>query len=433
MGCLPTKTLLRSAKLLQLFRDSERYGIRNFGFELDLQKVMERSAALIEATVNQGPRPFEEQGVDYYHAHASFLSPHDLQVGQRVIRAEQVILATGQLPAIPPIPGLLETGFITNEQATHLQHLPRSLIVLGGGAIGLEFAQIFSAFGSEVTVLEAADQILPRDDHDIARLMLDFLRERDVQVYTQSRALAVTRRGKQKVVSAQTGEGQRDFAADEILVATGRTPNIGELNLEAAGVTHGGRGIEVDDTMRTNVSHIWAAGDVAGKWLFTHVAAYEGQLAGHNATSSRLRKVDYRIVPRVTFTDPEVASVGFTEREAREAGIPVTTSSFSLQGLPKAVMDGQNEGLVKLIAVEGSGEIIGGHIVGPEAGTLIHEVVIAMAGPLPADVVRHTIHAFPTYSEAIRWVAGGIPVDKAVRVGCILCLKDVPEDEAVVV
>jgi pyruvate/2-oxoglutarate dehydrogenase complex dihydrolipoamide dehydrogenase (E3) component len=235
------------------------------------------------------------------------------------------------------------------------------------------------------------------------------------------------------VVTAQTAEGQRDFVADEILVATGRTPNVQGLNLEAAGVVHDRRGIGVDETMRTNIPHIWAAGDVAGKWLFTHVAAYEGQLAGHNATSSQHRKADYRIVPRVTFTDPEVASVGFTEREAREAGLPITTSSFSLEGLPKAIMDGQNEGLVKLVAVEGSGEIIGGHIVGPEAGALIHEIVIAMAGPLPADTVRHTIHAFPTYSEAVRWVAGGIPVDKAVRVGCVLCLKDMPDDEAVVV
>jgi pyruvate/2-oxoglutarate dehydrogenase complex dihydrolipoamide dehydrogenase (E3) component len=433
VGCLPTKTLLRSAKLLDLFRDSERFGIRNFGFELDFRTVMERSDALIEATVSQGPRPFEEQGVEYFHDHASFLSPHELQVGERVLRAERFIIATGQLPAIPPIPGLREAGFITNEQATHLRELPRSLIILGGGAIGLEFAQIFSAFGCEVTVLEAANQILPRDDEDIARLMVGYLEERVVRVSTQTRAIAMRREDERKVVTAETPNGRRDMVAEEILVATGRTPNVQGLNLEAAGVTHDRRGITVDETMQTNVPHVWAAGDLSGKWLFTHVAAYEGQLAGHNATSTRPRKADYRIVPRVTFTDPEVASVGFTEQEARETGIPVTTTTFPFQGLPKAVIDGQQEGMVKLVAVEGSGEIIGGHIVGPEASTLIHEIVIAMAGPLPADVVRHTIHAFPTYSEAVRWAAGGIPVDKAARVGCILCLTDVPEDDAVVV
>jgi pyruvate/2-oxoglutarate dehydrogenase complex dihydrolipoamide dehydrogenase (E3) component len=181
------------------------------------------------------------------------------------------------------------------------------------------------------------------------------------------------------------------------------------------------------------VPHIWAAGDVAGKWLFTHVAAYEGKLAGHNVTAAHPRRADYRIIPRVTFTDPEVASVGYTEREARDAGIPVAPSTFSFRGLPKAVIDGENQGMVKLVAVEGSGEIIGGHIAGPDAGTLIHEIAMAMAGPLPADVVRHTIHAFPTYSEAVRWAAGGVPVDKAARVGCTLCLKDVPADDAVLV
>jgi len=425
VGCLPTKTLLRSAKLLDLFRDSERFGIRNFGFELDFGKVMERSDALIEATVSQGPRPFEEQGVEYFHDPARFLSPHELQVGERVLRAERFIIATGQLPAIPPIPGLREAGFITNEQATHLRELPRSLVILGGGAIGLEFAQIFSAFGCEVTVLEAANQILPRDDEDIARLMVGYLDERGVRVSTQTRAVAVKRQDEQKVVTADTPEGRHNVVAEEILVATGRTPNVQELNLEAAGVAHDRRGITVDETMQTSVPHIWAAGDVAGKWLFTHVAAYEGRLAGRNATAAHPRRADYRIIPRVTFTDPEVASIGYTEREAREAGLPVTTSTFSFQGLPKAVIDGENEGIVKLVAVEGSGEIIGGHIVGPEAGTLIHEIAVAMAGPLPADVVRHTIHAFPTYSEAVRWAAGGVPVDKAALVGCVLCLEPI--------
>ena len=433
MGCLPTKTLLRSAKLLALFRESERFGIRNFGFELDFGKVMERSDALIEATVSQGPRPFEEQGVEYFRDHAFFLSPHELQVGERVLRAERFIIATGQLPAIPPIPGLRETGFITSEQATHLPQLPGSLVILGGGSIGLEFAQIFSAFGCEVSVLEAANQILPRDDEDIARRMVGYLEERGVRVSTQTRAVGVSRQDEQKAVTAETPDGRRDFAAEEILVATGRTPNVQSLNLEGAGVIHDRRGITVDETMQTNVPHIWAAGDVVGKWLFTHVAAYEGQLAGRNATAAHPRRADYRIIPRVTFTDPEVASVGYTEREARDAGIPVTTSIFPFQGLPKAVIDGDNEGIVKLVAVEGSGEIIGGHIVGPDAGTLIHEIAITMAGPLPADVVRHTIHAFPTYSEAVRWAAGHVPVDKGARVGCIMCLTDVPADDAVVV
>jgi pyruvate/2-oxoglutarate dehydrogenase complex dihydrolipoamide dehydrogenase (E3) component len=428
---LPTKTLLRSAKVLDLFRRSEQFGIRNFGFELDFPQVMARSDALIEATVSKGHRPFEEQGVRYYQDHATFLSPHELRVGEQTLRSEQFIIATGQLPAVPPIPGLREVGFMTNEQATHLRELPRCLVILGGGAIGLEFAQIFSAFGSEVTVLEAADQILPRDDEAIARLLVDYLEERDVRVWTSSRAIQVSRHNGRKVVTAETPDGQRDFVADAILVATGRTPHVRELQLEAAGVVHDPRGIGVDETMRTNVPHIWAAGDVAGNWLFTHVAAYEGQLAGHNATSAQTRTADYRIVPRVTFTDPEVASVGFTEREAREAGIPVTTSTYSFTGLPKAVIDGDNEGMVKIVAVKGSGEVIGGHIVGPDAGTLIHEIAIAMAGPLPADVVRHTIHAFPTYSEAVRWAAGGVPVDRAIRVGCVLCLKDVPDEEAV--
>ncbi len=425
MGCLPTKTLLRSAKLLDLFRRSEEYGIRNFGFELDFEKAMARSDALIEWFIRKGPTPFEEQGVRYYHDRASFLSPHELQVGDQVINSDRFIIATGQVPAVPPIPGLAEVGFITNDQATHLRHLPRSLVILGGGPIGVEFAQIFSAFGCEVTLVERASQILPREDEEVARLMAGYLEERGVRVFTESRAVEVTRQETSKVVVAETPEGRRELTAEEILVATGRTPNVRGLNLEAAGVVHDRRGITVDETLRTSAPYIWAAGDVVGKWLFTHVAAYDGQLSGHNATSAQPQKSDYRVVPRVTFTDPEVASVGMTEQEAREAAIPVEVLRFPYRDLPKAIIDGETEGIVKIVAVKGSGEIIGGHIVGAEAGSLIHEIVIAMAGPLPADVVRHAMHAFPTYSEAVRWSAGGIPEEEVARVGCVLCLEQI--------
>lgn len=421
MGCLPTKTLLRSAKLLSLFRRSEEFGIRSTGVEFDFQAAMARSDALIERFIRKGATPFEEQGVRYYHDHATFLSAHELRVGDEVIESDQFIIATGQVPAIPSVPGLAAAGYITNDQATHLRQLPRSLVILGGGPIGVEFAQIFSAFGCRVTLVEMAPQILPREDTEVADLMAGYLEAREVQVYTAARAAAVRQSAGTKVIAIETAEGRQEITADQILVATGRKPNIQGLELATAGVAHDRKGIQVDDTLRTSTPHIWGAGDVLGKWLFTHVAAYDGHLAGHNAVSSSVRRADYRLVPRVTFTDPEVASIGMTEQAAVEAGIPVHVSRFPFRDLPRAVIDGEAEGLVKLIAVEGTGEIIGGHIVGPDAGSLIHEIVIAMAGPLPADVVRHTLHAFPTYSEAVRWAAGGLPVEESVRVGCVLC------------
>jgi pyruvate/2-oxoglutarate dehydrogenase complex dihydrolipoamide dehydrogenase (E3) component len=411
-GCVPSKALIRSAKVLHLMRRAADFGLNPPEVSFDFAKVMDRMRQ-VQAQVGKhdSPERFRELGVTLFSDVAAFLSPTELQVGAQRIKAKKVVIATGSRTSIPPIAGLETAGFLDHVSAFRLSKLPRSIIILGGGPIGIEFAQFFARFGVRVTVLEVVGQILPREDPEIAQTLEAILRAEGIDIHTCTKAFRVEKGGSEKVVHGECTGTPKMFSAEEILLATGRRPNVEGLNLERASVSYNGKGIIVDDTLRTTARNIWACGDVTGRLLLTHVAEYQARLVVRNALFPFRSKADYRVVPWCTFTDPEVARVGLTEAEAREQFGNVKIYRYNFGDLDRALCDGEAVGLTKLVCTP-KGKIVGAHILGPQAGDLIQEVVLAMRKGLPVDALSQTIHVYPTLSEAVRRTADQYYRDK---------------------
>lgn len=404
-GCVPSKALIRSAKVLHLMRRASDFGLNPSEVSFDFAKVMDRVRRVQEQVgKHDSPERFTKLGVTLFFDQASFLSPTALKVGEQRIEAKKVVIATGSRTAIPPIEGLEETGFLDHVSAFSLSHLPRSVVILGAGPIGIEFAQLFTRFGVQVTVLEVVGQILPREDQEIAQALEAILRAEGIDIYTCTKAFRVEKGGAEKLVHGECAGAPMTFRAEELFLATGRRPNVEGLNLEAAGVRYDNKGIVVDDTLRTTARNIWACGDVTGKLLFTHVAEYQARLVVRNALFPFKSKADYRVVPWCTFTDPEVARVGLTEAKARERFGNVKVYRYSFGDLDRALCDGEAVGLTKLVCTA-KGKIVGGHILGPQAGDLLQEVVLAMRKRLPVGSLSRTIHPYPTLVEAVRRTA----------------------------
>ncbi|MDP9357396.1 MAG: FAD-dependent oxidoreductase [Chloroflexota bacterium] len=409
VGCDPTKTMVRSAQILHLARHAERFGIQAAEVGADWPAVMRRVERVIDTIRGgDGDQNVRNSGVTLYKASATFRSSHEIDVDGQTIYGDKIIVATGARWIQPPIVGLAEVGYITNVEAVALPALPRSLAIIGGGVVAVEFAQIFARFGVEVTILGSADRLLPREDADLSHALQAILEREGIRVETGVRVRCAEFKDGLKCLGGDRGDDRFELCrAEEILVAAGRAPAVDGLNLEAAGVTYDPKqGITVDDELRTTTSHIWAIGDVVSQYAFTHVADYQARIAEHNAMSGRPpRRVDYRVVPWVTFTDPELARVGLTEQEARDAGYDVKVGVVPVKDLARAVTSGETDGLVKVIADGTTGEILGGHILAAHAGELLAEVALAMQARLPAAVIADTIHAYPTLSEGIFWAA----------------------------
>jgi pyruvate/2-oxoglutarate dehydrogenase complex dihydrolipoamide dehydrogenase (E3) component len=400
-GCVPTKVMLRSAKIASLAREAGRFGVRIPSVSIDLPAVQQRARDVIEAQSGEGAAPFEGAGIRVFLQEARLIGPHRIELADGTqVEADRVVLTTGTEATVPPIDGLADGHFWTNKEAIWEPAVPpSSLVVIGAGAIGIEFAQIYARFGTTVTVLEALPHILPAEDDDAAASLVPALQEDGITLHagvTIERAL-------------KTGDGWRvdvagldTIGADELLVATGRRPVFDGHDLEAAGVELDDRGRPVlTETLRTTGSDVWAAGDATGELLFTHVGSYEAEIVADDILG-RPQPRDYRVVPRVTFCDPEVASVGLTEREAREQGHEVRTSVSAASDNERAHIEGSTQGLVKLVADANSGELLGGHIVGDEAGAMIHEVVAVMAERATPEKTGAAIHAYPTLSESVK-------------------------------
>ncbi|HKP74626.1 MAG TPA: FAD-dependent oxidoreductase, partial [Longimicrobiaceae bacterium] len=346
-GCVPSKALIRSASVLHALRHAADYGIDAEGGRADFARVMERVHAIIRAIEpHDSPERFRSLGVNVIEGRARFTSPAEVEVGGRRVRAKRWILATGSRTAVPPIPGLEDAGYLTHETVWALRALPESLVVLGAGPIGIELAQAFARLGSRVTVVGAAAQVLHREDPEIAAVLARQLEREGIRLLLSSKASAVRVEGGEKRVTV----GDTELRATEILVATGRRANVEEMGLEAIGVEVGERGVSVDASLRTSAGNVWAAGDVAGPYRFTHVADYQARIAAPNALFPLRRKVDYRVVPWCTFTEPEVARVGLTEAEARERwGDGAGVFRYDHASLDRALCDGEPEGLTKLV------------------------------------------------------------------------------------
>ena len=409
VGCDPTKTMVRSAQVLHLARHAERFGIKATDIRADWPAVMHRVERVIDTIRGgDGDQNIRDSGIVLRKATATFRSLHEIDVDGEIIRGDKIIVATGAEWVSPPISSLAEVGYITNAEAVALPVLPRSLAIVGGGVVAVEFAQIFARFGVEVTILGSAAQILPREDATLSDALRAVLEREGITVETGVRITrAEMKDGLKCLIGERGGETVEFCRVEEILVAAGRAPAVQGLNLEAAGVAYDAKtGIIVDDELRTSVPHIWAIGDVVSRYAFTHVADYQARIAEHNAMSGRPpQRVDYRVVPWVTFTDPELARVGLTEKEAREAGHDVKCAVVPLKDLARAVTSGEIDGMVKLVADRITGQILGGHILAAHAGEMLAEVALAMRARLPVAAIADTIHAYPTLSEGVFWAA----------------------------
>jgi len=400
-GCVPTKVMLRSAKIAHLARDAGRFGIRIPSVDVDFPAVRQRARDVIDDQSGEGAKPFEEIGITVYLQEAHLVGDHRVELSDgTLVDADRVVLATGTEATAPPVPGLADGPYWTNREAIWEPDAPpRSLAVIGTGAIGIEFAQIYARFGTAVTAVEIAPQILPSEDEDAAAALVPAFEAEGIRLLTGATIDRADHDGRRWTLALAGGEA---LEIEQVLVATGRRPVFDGHDLAAAGVELDERGHPVlTETLRTTAPNVWAAGDATGELLFTHVGSYEAELVVDDVLGVP-RDRDYRVVPRVTFCDPEVASVGRTERAAREAGHEVRTAVVHLEDNERALIEGRSFGLVKLVADSRSGELLGGHIVGEEAAAMIHEVVAVMAGRIPASTIGTAIHAYPTLSESVK-------------------------------
>ncbi len=403
VGCVPSKTLLRAAKAAADMRRAEHFGVRIKGeVEVDFAAVMERVRAVrAEISHVDSAARYSSAGVDVFFGEARFTGPDTIEAGEKVLRFSKAVIATGTRPVAPPIPGLAETGYLTNETLFSLTERPRRLAVIGGGPIGCELAQALQRLGVAVTVFEMTDHVLPLEDVDAAAIVQNALVADGVQLVLNARIERVEVQGSEKVVVYAGGR----LSVDAILVSAGRAPNVEGLGLEAVGVETTKTGIVVDDHLRTTNPRIFAAGDVAIRARFTHTADFSARLVIQNALFLGRRRWSGLIVPWATYTDPEVAHVGLYAHEAEARGLAVQTITVPLAENDRAHADGVAEGFVRVHVKIGSDRIVGATIVGPHAGDLISELTLAMTNRIGLLGVAATIHPYPTLAEAIRRAA----------------------------
>jgi pyruvate/2-oxoglutarate dehydrogenase complex dihydrolipoamide dehydrogenase (E3) component len=408
-GCDPTKTLLHTAHMLYHARHAAALGLRiphaNADWALVQAHVREVQERIRGGTPEQAHAGIAAQGIDLFMGEAMFRSPHEIRVNGETLRGERFVIATGTVPFIPDIAGLSEAGYITNVEAVSLPELPKRLVVIGSGPIGLEFAQLFSRFGVQVVVLDRGKQPLPREDHELAMALCAQLTAEGLRLEfgAEMRCGEIDKRGKHIHVHGEKGRTE-NLVADQLLVAVGRRPALGALNLEAAGVHYTEEGIATDTTLRTNVPHIWAAGDITSRYQFTHVASDQGDLVAHNVFAQAPHAFDDRVIPWVTFTDPELARVGLSEADLQAAKIEYRVGRAHFNTLDRAIANNQTFGSVKLLA-DADGNILGGHILGANAGELIAPVVYAMRFGLTVKMIAEAMLPYPTMAEAVRWAA----------------------------
>ncbi len=403
-GCIPTKTLLRTAEVLKLAREAADYGVAVTDARLDWPAAQKRKDGVVRRLTGGVRLLLEKAGVRLLAGTAHFVSPTLLQVagegGVEQVEAGHYVIATGSRPTPLPIPGLEGTGILTSDAALSLESLPDSLLIVGAGPIGVEFATLFQACGAQVTLVEVLSRVLPTLDADLSAEVERALKKARVKVHTSSRVLRVEQCAGKYVVAVQSASQEMSIEVDRVLLAVGRRPNQEDLGLPSLGVITEKAGIRVDKHMRTNVPHIYAVGDVTGGILLAHVAMHEGIIAAENALGHE-RVMDYNAVPSCVFTWPEVASVGLTEEAARQQGYDLRVGRFPFRANGKALAQGEHDGLVKVVADSKYGQVLGVHIAGPHASDLIQEGTLALMLECTLDELEATIHPHPTLSEAL--------------------------------
>ena len=421
-GCVPSKALIRSAKLAKQIKQAEQFGIQTAAVQVDFAQVMRRVHDVItEIEPHDSVERYTKLGVEVLQGHAVMTSPWHVQITQpdgtqQTLTTRNIVIATGAEPFVPPIPGLREARCLTSDTIWALTTLPKNLVVLGGGPIGCELSQSFARLGSLVTQVEMGPRLMSREDPEVSALVQDYLGADGVSVLTSHEALRVevTEAGKQLIV--RHGDQEHAILFDEILVAVGRSPRVTGYGLEELGIgLTPRRTIQVNAYLQTHYPNIFAVGDVAGPFQLTHVAAHQAWFAAVNALFGQFKtfKADYSVIPWTTFTDPEVARVGLSETEAQASGQAYEVTRFDLAELDRAIADGSTLGFVKVLTLPGKDKILGVTIVGEHAGNMLTEFVLAMRQGIGLNKILGTVHTYPTVTEANKYVAGNWKRDHA--------------------
>ena len=405
VGCIPSKTIIRTSRLYAEMRNAEHYGAQiPADIHVDFAAVMQRMRR-IRARISRvdSVQRLSAAGVDVFLGEARFTGTDTLSVDGTRLRFRKAVVATGARPDTPSIPGLVEAGFMTNENVFDLTELPRRLLVIGGGPLGCELAQAFRRFGAQTTIVQALPLFLPKEERDAAQLLSDGFARDGIEVRLNTEAIKVRMEDGQKFVDLVSDDYQSTVAVDAILTGTGRLPNVERLNLEAAGVDcDATTGISIDDFLQTSNPRVYAAGDACLEHKFTHTAGASARIAVHNALALGRRRLSTLTIPWCTYTDPEIAHVGLYARDAEKRGMAVDTYLRPFAEVDRAVADGEEDGFVKVHVRRGTDTIVGATIVARHAGEMINELTLAMTAGIGLGRLASVIHPYPTQAEAIR-------------------------------
>jgi pyruvate/2-oxoglutarate dehydrogenase complex dihydrolipoamide dehydrogenase (E3) component len=413
-GCIPSKTLIKSANVAHQMTRLQEFGLALPNpAELNAKKVMSHVRAVVEADAASHPaESYEAEGINVFFGRARFVDSHRIEVAGKLISSKKFVICTGSSPAVPPAEGIGNVSLLTNESIFDLEILPESMIIMGAGPIGIEMASALNRLGVNVTVLLRSGQILKKEDKELADRLLQILRAEGVTISTNTQTKKISQDQNKIIATVEDKQGQRQITAESLLVAVGRKPNVNDLDLEKAGVEFDKSGIKVDGHLKTTAKNIYAAGDVVPPYLFTHIAEYEAIIATTNACLPiPVKKTNYKNVLWCTYTDPELAHAGLTEEKAREQyGNKIRIYKWEHKNVDRAKTDLEERGFSKFIC-DGKGKLLGIHILGHGAAELMHEAQLAKSIGLPFSKIASVIHAYPSYSDAVRQPAKRCYID----------------------
>ena len=411
-GCVPSKALLKAGKVARHIRKASDYGLIDSEPQIDFKKVIEHVHEIRDEIYEDADAPenFEAMGIEVVEGTAYFTDKHAINIelsdGEtRVVTSKYFFICTGASAFVPPIEGIDSVDYLTNESLFEIESLPEELVIVGGGPIGSEMAQAMQRLGSQVTVIDMADRIMTNDDAEMADMLLQKLKDEGVNYVLNAGVQKIESHNGRIDIHVDINGESKVVSGSDLLMATGRRANVNGLNLEAAGVKYSGRGIEVNDKCRTNVSHIYACGDVTGGYQFTHMSEHTAKVAATNALLKFPMKVDDTHVPWCTYTDPELGHVGATEKQLQEKGEDYEVYRFPFSKVDRAVTESEGDGLIKVYAKKWNGKILGASVVGTNAGEMISEYAVAMKNGVSLKNLADTIHPYPTYGLGARRAA----------------------------
>ncbi len=414
-GCVPSKALIKASEVAHHVNTLEKYGLQLSGdSKLDGKKVMDHVRAIRDKVYEEEtPEVFREMGIDVYIGGAKFLDAHHIQIDDKILSSKKFVISTGSSPVVPPIDGIQNIHYLTNETLFELEDLPDSMVVIGGGPIGTEMASAFAKLGVQITQIEMANHILFKEEKQLADILMKQMKKYGVKILCKTKATRFSKKD-QKIIVTIENEHVEEIETDAVLLSVGRKPNVNGLDLENAGVEYSSKGIEVNNKLQTSASHIYAIGDVIGSYQFSHIAEYHAGIAVPNALLPLpvKRKANYENIVWTTFTDPEFARGGLTEAEARDQyGEKIKVYTFDYTKVDRAKTDLTTAGMSKFIT-DKKGKLLGIHIIGERAGELLHEAQLAKSMGIPFHKIQSMVHVYPTYGDLVKRPAVAAYVDK---------------------